>query len=273
MDRRQLLASVGALAGGLAGCVGTPRRGRTTTTSDGRATTTSEIPLARHGRPSTICEEEIRADTNIYAITDPAFGDDWEGVAVGDSYLVGDETGLAADGTVIGVVADGVARAYPVSVLWWHEIVNDTVGGRPLLVTHCPICRSGMVAERRVDGDAATFAVSGLLWQPPSLYGEVALDQNRSFGAARRGTTAEAYNGGNLVMYDDATRSYWSQLLAKAICGPKRGTELTIAPSTVATWEQWRSDHPDTDVLLPPPYSTTTVSEGETEQTTTIAGK
>jgi hypothetical protein len=63
--------------------------------------------------------------------------------------------------------------------------------------------------------------------------------------------------GGNLVMYDEATRSYWSQILGEAICGPKTGERLSIVPSTVATWGDWQADNPDTEVLLPPPHSET----------------
>jgi len=61
---------------------------------------------------------------------------------------------------------------------------------------------------------------------------------------------------GDLVMYDGRTGSYWSQLLAQAICGPQRKRRLSIRPSTVTTLGEWRGEHPDTDVLLPPPAST-----------------
>jgi hypothetical protein len=61
---------------------------------------------------------------------------------------------------------------------------------------------------------------------------------------------------GNLVMVDDATGSYWSQLLARAICGPRAGDSLRIRPSTLTTWGKWRATHPETELLLPPPYST-----------------
>jgi hypothetical protein len=58
-------------------------------------------------------------------------------------------------------------------------------------------------------------------------------------------------------MVDAATGSYWSQLLAQAICGPRTGDELAIRPSTVATWKAWRARRPSTEVLLPPPHSGT----------------
>ena len=57
------------------------------------------------------------------------------------------------------------------------------------------------------------------------------------------------------MLADEQSGSYWSQLLARAICGPLEGTGLEILPSTVTTWGEWRRSHPETDVLLPPPYS------------------
>ena len=179
--------------------------------------------------------------------------------------------GLADGSYVIGLTsADGArARAYPLAVVWWHETVNDSFGGgpdagqsgsdgddEPVLVTFCPICQSGMVAERRVAGAETTFGVSGQLWQPPDIYTASAETDGRVFGASATDGETEVRNSGNLVLYDERTRSYWSQLLAEAICGERQGERLTILPSTVTTWGEWRTDHPETDVLLPPPYST-----------------
>ncbi len=156
----------------------------------------------------------------IPAIIDPVFGADWSDF----------EASLEDDERVIGVAVDGNARAYPLGILNWHEVVNDDFGG-PLLVTYCPLCGSGVTAERRVDGEVTTFGVSGLLWN------------------------------NDLVMYDEATESLWSQVLGKAVQGPKTGTALTLRPSTITTWGAWRADHPDTEVLLPPPASNTVTGE------------
>jgi hypothetical protein len=120
------------------------------------------------------------------------------------------------------------ARAYPLALLNWHEVVNDTLGG-PLLVTYCPICRSGLVARRTVDGEVTGFGVSGLLYRE------------------------------NLVLYDGATGSLWSQILATAIRGPETGETLEVLPSTLTTWGEWRGRFPDGEVLLPPPLSDTVV--------------
>ena len=64
---------------------------------------------------------------------------------------------------VIGVIINGQAKAYPLSVLMWHEIANDTIGGLPVAVTYCPLCNTAIVFERRVGGEVTTFGVSGKL--------------------------------------------------------------------------------------------------------------
>ncbi|MFB6177484.1 MAG: DUF3179 domain-containing (seleno)protein, partial [Halobaculum sp.] len=181
------------------------------------------------------------------------FADDWQGVNVPDQYQTS-ESGIAADAVVIGLERDGRARAYPLSVVWWHEIVNDTFGV-PTLVTYCPLCRSGMVAERTVAGEPTTFTVTELLWIPPGPARNRSVSRNRSFGVDVDETEADVREKGNLVLTDAATGSYWSQLLARAICGPRRGDRLSILASQTARWSDWQAAHPETDVLLPPPHS------------------
>lgn len=128
-------------------------------------------------------------------------------------------TWLAPDDRVIGVEIDGEARAYPLSILNVHEIVNDELAGRPIAVTYCPLSRSGVVFSRTVDGQTLTFGVSGKL-----------LDAN-------------------LVLYDRQTETYWSQIRGEAIVGPLVPMTLTLHPSTITTWADWRRGHPDTLVL------------------------
>ena len=183
--------------------------------------------------PESALVRSARRDA-IPAITAPKFAPHYTDLEL-DGYWWG--TGesfrftfeLADDDPVIGVERDGTARAYPLKILVWHEVVNDDLGG-PFLVTYCPLCGSGIVAERRVDGEPTDFGVSGLLWRD------------------------------NLVMYDRRTESLWSQLSATAIRGPETGTELTIQPSTFTSLGRWRTEHPDTEVLLPAPRSGTIVS-------------
>jgi len=256
MNRRRFLAVTAAA--GLAGCQGTPSdpaaadadapagtaSGSPTGTptpeaSGGPATTT-----AAEGGEFPVDESALRRGTGkdvIPAITDPAFGSDWRGVEIevvtqyAETYTI--EPRLGDDDEVMGLVRDGTARAYPLRLLNWHEVVNDGLGG-PLLVTYCPLCRTGVVADRRVNGEATTFGVSGLLWKA------------------------------NLVMYDELTDSLWSQIAATAIRGAEAGEELELVPSTVTSWAEWREAHPGTEVLLPPPRSGTVNGEESTRDYT-----
>lgn len=257
MNRRTVIAAVaGSVASGVTGCV------EAIPGIEGRSTPT-ETPssvdapsLAEQGRPADICAAGI-VDLGIHAIDEPEFGPGWSSVEIPERY--GADGRLTDDAVVIGVEHGETARAYPVTVMWHHEIVNDLVppADAPLLVTFCSLCRSGMVAERLVDGEPTTFGVTGQLWQPPELRVRASEERGRVFAVERNETDpGTVRNTGNLVMFDEATGSYWSQLLGRAICGPQRGESLTIVPSTTLRWDEWRHEHPDTDVLLPPPHST-----------------
>ena len=125
----------------------------------------------------------------------------------------------SSDALVLGVVVEGRARAYPVAILNWHELVNDTLGGEPILVSFCPLCGTGMIFDRRVRGAARTFGVSGLLYRS------------------------------DLLMYDHESQSLWSQIAAEAVVGPAIGERLHLLRSKIDHWGNWRRDHPDTTVL------------------------
>ncbi|MFB6118086.1 DUF3179 domain-containing (seleno)protein [Halosegnis sp.] len=239
MHRRGLLALLASAP--VAGCA-VGYRGQS-------STDTEQADIVSLGTPPDVCAEPVDPG-GIQPIVDPAFGRDWAGHPVPDRYDT-----LTDDTVVIGVTAGERARAYPISVLWYHEAVNDHFGG-PLLVTYCSLCRSGLVARRVVDGAPATFATSGLLWDPPREYAYGAAASNTTVGATRTDPDADIRVAGNVVLYDDRTRSYWSQIIGQAICGPLAGTEFDIVPSTVARWGVWREQHPETEVLLPPPTST-----------------
>ena len=227
MHRRRYLALVGAAgATGLAGCAG--YRGPTSGGSPSRSPspTTVQVGDVTLPVPGSEMVTAIHRD-GIPAITDPAFGEDWSdwsAVPVEHRPPPAERPALPDAFPVVGVERDGEARAYPLAVLDWHEVVNEEFGG-PLLVTYCPLCGSGVVAERFADGEPTAFGVSGKLWR------------------------------NDLVLYDRATESLWSQLLATAIQGPKTGTELRLLSSTLASWGEWRTAHPETRVLLPPPGS------------------
>ncbi len=221
MRRRGLFGVAAGLLGSLAGCVA----GYDGTRGEEEAEPPDPSPGTVRNVELPVPSSEMRqplAKDSIPAIVDPVFADDWRGLDP-DGDL---EPSLPDDAAVIGVERDGGSRAYPLRVLDWHEIVNDTFAG-PLAVTYCPLCGSGVVVERAVAGDPTVFGVSGRLWRD------------------------------DLVMYDRATGSLWSQILATAIRGPRTGDRLAVVPSTLTTWGEWRAERPGTAVLLPPPRSDT----------------
>ncbi len=126
---------------------------------------------------------------------------------------------LSKNDRVLGVFLNGEARAYPIRILNWHELVNDEIGGEPILVSWCPLCGSAVVYDPRVEGRRLTFGVSGLLWQR------------------------------NLLMYDRETGSLWSQLLSEAVTGPLAGARLKVLSARHATWAEWKKAYPETRVL------------------------
>ncbi len=118
---------------------------------------------------------------------------------------------------VIAVEINGDARAYPLAMLMWHEIANDTVGGVPVTVTFCPLCNTAISFERVVDGVELTF-----------------------------GTTGKVRNS-DLVMWDRQTQSWWQQITGEAIVGHYAGlgTELEIINSPIIAWETFAEQYPD----------------------------
>ena len=126
---------------------------------------------------------------------------------------------LDAEDRILGVTIEGQPKAYPIAILNWHEIVNDQSAGQHFVVTYCPLCGTGMVFATNAGAHALNFGVSGLL-----------------------------YNS-DVLLYDRNTDSLWSQLLAKAISGPLKGTVLPQLPAHHTSWAAWRGEHPDTLVL------------------------
>lgn len=128
-------------------------------------------------------------------------------------------TFLTEEDRVLGISQEREAKAYPIKILNWHEIVNDLIGGRPVVVTYCPLCGTGIAFSGHVGGRVHTFGVSGLLYQS------------------------------DLLMYDHQTQSLWSQLSMEAIAGPMTGTRLTHLFLAHTTWGEWKAEHPTTLVL------------------------
>ncbi|MCB1906630.1 MAG: DUF3179 domain-containing protein [Rhodocyclaceae bacterium] len=131
----------------------------------------------------------------------------------------GAATHLADDDRVLGLEIDGDARAYPVAIMNWHEIVNDEIGGHAVAITYCPLCGSGIAYRSELAGRRLRFGVSGLL-----------------------------YNS-DVLLYDRQTGSLWSQIASRAISGPLRGTELPMLALEHTRWADWRSRHPGGRVL------------------------
>ena len=122
---------------------------------------------------------------------------------------------------VIAVEVDGEARAYPLRILMWHEIVNDTVNGRPLAITFCPLCNTAIAFDRVIDGAVHDF-----------------------------GTTGKLRNS-DLVMYDRQTESWWQQFTGEAIVGAMNGTRLVPWPSRLESFARFRERRSDGEVLIP----------------------
>lgn len=126
---------------------------------------------------------------------------------------------LQGDGIGLAFVVGDEARFYPYQILVWHEIVNDKVSGTPVAITYCPLCFTGIVFDRRIGGEETTFGTSGKLWQS------------------------------NLVMYDRASDSYWSQVTGEAIVGERTGTKLTLLPADTMPLRVFRERYPQGKVL------------------------
>ena len=123
------------------------------------------------------------------------------------------------DELVLAIIHKGVERVYPLQILVWHEIVNDTLAGDPILITYCPVCGSGIAYERTINGESVEFGTSGKL-----------------------------YNS-NLVMYDRKTSTYWSQINGLAIIGELTGERLVPVSIDTVLWHNWKAAHPESEVL------------------------
>lgn len=128
--------------------------------------------------------------------------------------------------TVFGISLGGERRAYPVKVLSWHEVLNDTVGGQPIAISFCTLCGSGILYSA-IDaaGNRLTFGTSGLLYRS------------------------------NKLMFDRATLSLWSNLTGEAVVGRKaeENARLRMLPMTLTRWDVWRQRYPDTSIMRPDP--------------------
>ena len=134
--------------------------------------------------------------------------------AAGAEHVADREPGLSFE-------IEGDARFYPLSILTAHEIVNDVVAGQPVAVTYCPLCNSAIVFDRVFDGQELRFGVSGLL------------------------------RNSDLVMWDNVTESLWQQLTGEGLIGEFAGSQLSVLPSAITSFEDFKRKYPAGQVLGP----------------------
>ena len=120
---------------------------------------------------------------------------------------------------VVVIEHQGKAKAYPLQILTWHEIVNDTLNGLPVAVTFCPLCNAAIAFDRRLDGRLLDF-----------------------------GTTGKLRNS-DLVMYDRQTESWWQQFTGEAIIGDLTGKKLKMVPAALVGYGHFKKSYPGAPVL------------------------
>ena len=126
---------------------------------------------------------------------------------------------LDSEEPVIAFDVNGDARAYPIQIITWHEIVNDVIGGVPVAVTFCPLCNAAIVFDRRLDGVVYDFGTSGKL------------------------------RNSDLIMWDRQTESWWQQFTGEAIVGELTGSKLTFLPAAIISWSDFLAANPQGKVL------------------------
>jgi hypothetical protein len=131
------------------------------------------------------------------------------------------EATLPEDEPVIGLLINGQARAYPLRVLIWHEIVNDVIDGVPVAITYAPLSNTALVFDRRVGEGVLEFSSTGKL----------------------------RHSG--LLMYDRMTASWWQQFLGEAIVGELTGARLVMLPARLESFARFRQRAPAGRVLVP----------------------
>ena len=166
-----------------------------------------ETDFSRHTVPFLEISSIIRRD-GIPPIDKPAF------TTIDEA-----NTWLADVEPVIALDINGQARAYPLQILTFHEIVNDTVGGVPVAATFCPLCNSAIVFDRRLGDRRFAFGVSGNL------------------------------RSSDLIMWDRQTETWWQQFTGEAIVGELAGNQLTYIPASITSWADFKAAFPEGDVL------------------------
>ncbi len=132
---------------------------------------------------------------------------------------VREATFLKTDDVGLLLTISGDTRFYPFRILNWHEIVNDTVGGKEVAITYCPLCATAIVYDRTISRGISEFGVSGFLYQS------------------------------NLLMYDRLTDSLWNQAAGQAVVGPLTGEKLKAVRSDIVRFSTVQEQHPTAQIL------------------------
>jgi len=148
----------------------------------------------------------------IPSIDEPTF----VSISQADSWIAADETVQVVS---VGSGEERETHIYPIQILMWHEIVNDTVAGRPVTVTFCPLCNTGIAFDRRFDGRLLDFGTTGRL----------------------------RYS--NLLMYDRQTETWWQQATGRGVAGAYAGGRLEMVPMLTLAWSDATEEYPEARVL------------------------
>lgn len=167
-----------------------------------------ETDFSKHAIPFAEIRSVIAKD-GIPAIDRPTF------------VPIAEQNSIAAREPVISVSIGAEARAYPLRILIWHEIVNDEIGSVPVAVTFCPLCNSAVVFERRLEGRTLDFGVTGKL------------------------------RNSDLIMYDRQTHSWWQQFTGQGLVGAMAGKQLKFVQMRMESVERFRARHPNGKILVP----------------------
>ena len=209
MSRRRTLLWLFAVGGLLIGQLsGRPTVGATAPERPPFDTSEWKTDFGKHSVPFSEIMSGGPPKDGIRAIDRPEF----VGVDAADGWLKPREP-------VILFVQGNDARAYPLEILIWHEIVNDTIGGFPVAITFCPLCNTAIAFDRRVQERTLDFGTTGKL------------------------------RFSDLVMYDRQTESWWQQATGQSIVGVLTGTRLTALPAQTISWTTFKEAFPSGKVL------------------------
>lgn len=172
----------------------------------------NEFPLLSHTQ-TLIDFDEIQDDGNVRDSIPPIYDPQFIAATT--------DTKTGPLEPVLSLELNGDARAYPISILLWHEIVNDEVGGVPVAITYCPLCNSGVVFDRRLNGQTLLLGNTGRI---------------RNY---------------DMIMFDHKSESWWQQFSGRAIIGDQTGNKMTLIAARVESLTSFINRFPEGKLLVP----------------------